>query len=56
MHVGHGRIDFAWYVTKWPTIRGENPPQGIPYRCVEASIGTRCIQIRLWNFGKPGRT
>lgn len=39
-------------VHRWPTVRGENPPEGIPYRVLDASYGGRCIQVRLWNYRK----
>lgn len=50
--VGRGwhKLRFWTGVNRWPTVRGENPPMGLPYRCIEASYGSRCVQIRLWNW------
>jgi hypothetical protein len=50
--VGWRKLRIAVGVQRWPTIRGENPPQGIPYRVLEASYGGRCLQLRLWNYRK----
>lgn len=52
LELGRGwhKLRFATDVQRWPTCLGENPPRGIPYRNVEASYGSRCIQVRLWNW------
>lgn len=52
LEVGRGwrTLRLATYQYRWPTVMGENPPQGIPFRCLEASYGGRSIQVRLWNW------
>ena len=47
---GFRKFYASTYPARWPTLSGENPPQGIPYRCVEISFGSRCLQLRLWNW------
>lgn len=53
--IGRGwhTLRFSVSDRRWPTVMGENPPQGVPYRNIEASYGSRCVQIRLWNWRRP---
>jgi hypothetical protein len=52
--IGHGwhTVRVTVGTRRWPTIRGENPPQGVTYRCLDASYGSRCLQLRLWDWRK----
>ncbi len=49
---GWHSVRFSSYRHRWPTLLGENPPRGIPYRCIELSYGSRCLQLRLWDWRK----
>ena len=44
--------DLAVYGGRFPTVRGENPPQGIAYRAFEVRLwpSRRSLQIRWWRW------
>jgi hypothetical protein len=58
VEIGRGwhKLSFSTHRSRWPTLNGENPPRGIPYRCVEVSYGSRCVQVRLWDWRRQADT
>ena len=35
---------------RWPTVRGENPPAGLPYRHLRLWLPRYAIEIRIWRW------